>query len=76
MRSGVERDHIGEFAPVCGKWATASTTMRAFGEVTACLKESNDFVAPSAPHERGGAHAEPWSGGGTSLNALGAHVDM
>ena len=37
-----------------------------------CLKGSHDLAAPSAPHEPGVAHAEPWSGGGTSLNALGA----
>jgi len=53
---------------ICDKLMTASTKMSVFRQRCLTMIDRNEMIraAPSAPHELGEAHAEPWSGGGTS----------
>ena len=53
---------------VCDKLMTASTKISVFRQRCLTMIDRSEMIraAPSAPHELGEAHAEPWSGGGTS----------
>jgi hypothetical protein len=53
---------------VCDKLITAGTKMNVFRHRCLTIIDRSEMIrtAPSAPHELGEAHAEPWSGGGTS----------